>query len=68
MCHFNYLGNGFYNKLRMFLPDKPAICVLIFVVYTPGGKRRRVNTGPLDGQSLFSWTVIFALTIPISPE
>ena len=59
--YFSYLGNRvymyhrrFYNKLRMSLPDIPAVCVLIFIVYTPGGKRRIVNAGPLDDQSLFS--------------
>lgn len=75
MCHFYYLGNRvyihhqrFYNKLGISLPDIPVPCVSIFIVYAPGGKRRRVNAGPLDGQNLFSWTIIFVLTVPIFPE
>ena len=50
----------------MSLPYIPVVCVSIFIVYAPGGKRRRVNAGPLDGQNLFSWAIIFDLTVPIS--
>ena len=50
----------------MSLPDIPAICVLIFIVYAPDGKGREVSAGPLDGQGLICWTMIFILTTPIS--
>ena len=32
----------------MSLPDIPAICVTIFIVYAPGDKGRAVSAGSLD--------------------